>query len=84
MTVVALAIETEPLSDACAEFVVILARLALLKGSEIRNLESRIGALETSPGIAQMFPVVDGLIACPPAEWTEILKEARRLGVTTR
>lgn len=78
---VELSLEWEPLQDAIAEMSAALSALHERHGPQFRRLEARIRAIETEPGDPVVFPLGDALIVTPPAEWTEILREARRLKV---
>lgn len=73
--------EFECVSDVAKELNAVLVALTRRHGALFRDLERRILALQEAPGTPSLFPVDGGFIVTAPAEWTEILKEARRLSV---
>ncbi|WP_037437154.1 hypothetical protein [Sinorhizobium fredii] len=78
-----LSVETDVMSDALAELQEVHSRLAKRHGDSFRKLDRAIEQLlETSEDIVEVHWLGDGkVLVSPTGRFTEILREARRLGV---
>lgn len=82
MAVVSLRVELELLQDIGGQMVRIATALRSRRGPKFAALEKRIETATATGQSPVMHELIgDVLIAAPPDEWTEILKEARRLSL---
>lgn len=75
-------VETDAMTDALADFEAVQRALIKCHGSDFRRLERRVEAFMENPSDGVEIHWVGGaLLAAPKGEFTEILRDARRLGV---